>query len=110
MSARSGISVPSVYLDDMSEEAFRKALIHHGDEEHAVVYQINVLQYHLSLQKITGTTRSKFHHMLMVVRVVLCIIHSNAEEESVFSRAKKNLTPQRASLELDRNLLRILSF
>ena len=47
--------------------------------------------------------------MLMVVRVVLCIIHSNAEEESVFSRAKKNLTPQRASLELDRNLLRILS-
>ena len=110
MSARSGISVPSVYLDDMSEKVFRKALIHHGNEEHAVVYRIDVLQYHLSLQKIPGTTRSKFNHMLMVMRVVLCIIHSNAEEESVFSHAKKNLTPQRASLELDRNLLRILSF
>ena len=94
----------------MSERALRKALIRHGDEEHAVAYQIDVLQYHLSLQNIPGTTRSKFHHMQKVVRVVVCIIHSNAEEESVFSRVKKNLTPQGASLELDRNLLSILSF
>ena len=42
--------------------------------------------------------------------MVLRIIHSNAEEESVFSRVKKNLTPQHVSLELDRTLSSILSF
>ena len=42
--------------------------------------------------------------------MMLCIIHSNAEEESVFSCAKKHLMPQHASLELDGTLASILSF
>ena len=40
----------------------------------------------------------------------MCIIHSNAEEESVFSRTRKNLTLQRASLELDGTLASIINF
>lgn len=100
----------SITLDDMSEEALKEAAIRYDDEGQAVVYRIDVLWYHLSIQKIQGTNRSKFHNLFKLVQVVLCIIHSNAEEESVFSRVKKNLTPQRASLELDGTLSSILSF
>ena len=45
-----------------------------------------------------------------LVRVVLCIIHSNAEEELVFLPFKKSVTPQGASLELDGILPSIVSF
>ena len=103
------LSRQSITLDDISEEALKEAVIRHGNEEHAVVYRIDVLWYHLSLQKISGTTRWKFHHLFNLVRVLLRIIHNNAEQESIFSRFKKNVTPQHASLELDRNLLSILS-
>ena len=109
VSARSGISVPSAcHLRWYVRRSVKRSC--HGDEKHAVVYRIEVLWYHLRLQKIPGTSRSKFHYLFNLVRVVLCIIHSNAEEESVFSRVKKNLTPQHVSLELDRTLSSILSF
>ena len=109
VSARSGISVPSAcHLRWYVRRSVKRSC--HGDEEHAVVYRIDVLWYHLRLQKIPGTSRSKFHYLFNLVRVVLCIIHCNAEEESVFSRVKKNLTPQHVSLELDRTLSSILSF
>ena len=60
--------------------------------------------------KIPGTSKSKFENLFKLARVVLCIVHSNAEEESLFSRVKKNLTPQRASLTLDGSLSSIMSF
>ena len=48
--------------------------------------------------------------MFKLARVVLCIIHSDAEEESLFSHVKKNLAPQRASLSLDGSLSSTMSF
>ena len=33
----------SITLDDMSEEALREPVIHQGNEDHAVVYRIDVL-------------------------------------------------------------------
>ena len=82
------ISLRSIILDDTSEKVLKGAAICHGDEEHAVA-----CMYHLSLQKIPGTSLSKFHHLFNFVQVLLCIIHNNAEKESVFSCVKKNLTP-----------------
>ena len=97
-------------LDAMSEETLKEAAIHHGAEEHTVFYWIDVLWYHLLLQKILGTSWSKFHHLLNLVRVVLCIIHSKREKESVFSRVKKNLILRRASSDLDGTFSNIASF
>ena len=39
-----------------------------------------------------------------------CAFHSNTEEKSVFSRIRKNLTPQRAGLELNGTLASITRF
>ena len=60
--------------------------------------------------KVPGRSKSKFQNLFKLARVVLCIVHSNAEEESLFSHVKKNLTPQRASLSLDGLLSSIMSF
>ena len=88
----------------------KEAAIHHSNKEHAVIYRIDVLWYHLSLQKVPRTSRSKFHNLLSLVRVVSCIIHSNAEEESVSLHVRKNLTPQCTSFKLDGTLSSILSY
>ena len=74
------LSLQSITLDDIMKEAFKEAVIRHGDEEYAVVYRIDVLCYHLLLQNITSTSQSKFYHLFNLVRVVLCInpIHSTA--------------------------------
>ena len=79
------------------------------DEGEGVTYRIDVLWYHLYEMKIPGTSKSKFGNLFKLARVVLCIVHSH-EEESLFSRVKKNLTPQRASLTLDGLLSSIMSF
>ena len=50
------LSLQSITLDYKSEEALKEAAIYHGDEEHAVIYRIDVLWYHLSIQKIPGTS------------------------------------------------------
>ena len=50
--------------------------------------------------KIPGTSISKFENLFKLARVVLCIVHSNAE----------NFTPQKASLTLDGSLSSIMSF
>ena len=64
----------------------------------------------MHLKKISGTTKSKFEQLFKLASLLLIIVHSNAEEESVFSRVRKNLTPQRASLGLDGTLSSILAF
>ena len=75
-----------------------------------VTHRINVLWYYLSKDNIPRTNKSKFDKLFKLAKVILCIIYSNAEEESAFSRIRKNLTPQRASLELDGTLGSIINF
>ena len=41
--------------------------------------------------KILGTLKSKFENLFKLAKVVLCIIHSNAEEESLFPHIKNIL-------------------
>ena len=55
------------------------------------------------MMKIPGTNKSKFENLFKLAKMVLSAVHSNAEEESLFSRVRKNLTFQRASLQLDGN-------
>ena len=46
-----------------------------------------------------GTKR--FAKLFEVAMVILCIPHSNAVEESIFSQVKKNKTEARSSIDLD---------
>ena len=57
-----------------------------------------------------GTGRSKCHNLLKLANIILVIVHSNAEEEYLFSRVRKNLASQRASLSVDGTMSSILTF
>ena len=94
----------------MPQHALDEAVIQVDPKSNDKVYRIDVLWYHLFKMNIHETTRSKFCNLFELAKVVLCIIHSNAEEESVFSRVRKNLTPQHASLEIEGTLSSIISF
>ena len=78
----------SVTLDDFGSYVKEEACIRVDDEGQGVIYRIGVLWYHLYEMKIPGTSKSKFENLIKLARVVLYIVHSNAEEESLFSRVK----------------------
>ena len=86
----------SITLDDFNSLVKEEACTGVDDEGEGVTYRINVLWYHLYEMKIPGTSKSKFENLFKLARVVLCIVHSNAEEELLLSTVNKNLTPQRA--------------
>ena len=104
------LCLQSLQLDDFTSQAKEEATIRVDEDGDSVTYRIDVLWYHLFLMKIPGSNRSKFHNLFKLVKVILVIIHSNAEEESLFSKVRKNLTAQRASLSLDGTLSSIISF
>ena len=54
--------------------------------------------------KLPGLSRSKFQNFFLLANVVLSIAHTSAEEESLFSRVRKNLNAQRTSIVLDGTL------
>ena len=47
---------------------------------------------------IPGTSRRKSINLFKLLKVMVCIIYSNAEEISVFSRIRKSLRPQCVSI------------
>ena len=104
------IYLQSISLEDFCDAMKDEAAIRVDDEGRNVVYRIDVLWFHLHEMKIAGTNCSKFSNLFKLVRIVLSIVHSNAEEESLFSQVRKNLTAQRASLSLDGTLSSIMAF
>ena len=104
------ILLQSITLEDFSEAALSEASIRVDGDGQTVTYRIEVLWYYLYMMKVAGTNRSKFENLFKMAKVVLAIVHSNADEESMFSHIRKNLTPQRASLNLDGTLSSIVSF
>ena len=94
----------------MPQHALVEAVVRVDPKDDDKIYRIDVLWYHLFKMNIPGTTRSKFRNLFELAKVVLCIIHSNAEEGSDLLRVCKNLTPQRASLEIEGTLSSIISF
>ena len=100
----------SITLDDLPNDVLEEAAIRTDADGNNITYRIDVLWYYFSKDNIPGTNKSQFDNLFQLAKVILCIIHSNAEEESVSSRIRKNLTPQRASLELDGTLVTIINF
>ena len=100
----------SMDISDFSKEAVNEATIRIDDDRNSKVYRIGMLWYHLFNMKMPGLQTSKFKIMFSLAQVILSIVHSNAEEETLFSRVRKNLTAQRESLALDDTLSSIMTF
>ena len=88
----------SITLDDLPNDVLEEVAICTDADGNNITYRIDVLWYYLSKDNIPGTKKSKFDNLFKLAKVILCTIHSNAEEEPVFSRVRKSLTPQCANL------------
>lgn len=97
----------TITIDAFDSYGKAEAIIRVDKNDTKETFRIDILWYYLYEMKIPGTSKSKFENLFKLIKVVLCIIHSNAEEQSLFS-CKKNLTPQRTSLSLDETLSSII--
>ena len=93
----------STFYDYVKDEA----TIRSSRNEKIVLYRIYTLWYYLYQMKVPGMGKSKFDPRFKLAKVILIIVHNNTEEESLFSRVKKNL-PQRASLSLHGTLSSVM--
>lgn len=59
--------------------------------------------------KCCDSSNVRFPRLLQVAKSVLVIPHSNASEEPIFSMVRKNKTPFRPSLGIDKTLLSLLT-
>ena len=71
-------------------------------------YRMDVIWQYLSNLKCSDG-RDRLNRLSKVAKLVLVIPHSNAGEERVFSMVKKNKTPFRPSLSLDKTLSGLLT-
>ena len=81
----------SITLDDLPNDILQEAAIRADTDVNNITYRIDVLWYYLSKENIPRTNKSKFDNLIKLAKVILSIIHSNAEEESVFSRIRKRI-------------------
>ena len=100
----------TISLDDFEDHVREQAAIRANQTGEAVRYRIDILWYYLNELKVPGTQKPKFGQLFKLAKVVLTIVHSNAEEESLFSRVRQNVTPQRANLSIDCTLSSIIAF
>ena len=100
----------TISLDDFEDHVREQAAIRADQSGEAVRYRIDILWYYLNEFKVPGTQKPKCGQLFKLAKAVLTIVHSNAEEGSLFSRVRKNMTPLRASLSLDGTLSSIIAF
>ena len=81
----------SITLDDFPNNVLEEAAICTGADGNNITYYTDVLWYYFSKDKIPSTNKSKFDNLFKLAKVILCIIRSIAEEESVFSKIRKLL-------------------
>ena len=76
---------PLYTLQDFDDSQLSKAIIKTDEDRDVKTDRIDFLWYHLFMKKIAGSSKSKFDNLLKLAKVVFSIVHSNAEEESLFS-------------------------
>lgn len=78
------------------------------EDDRNVHYHLDAIWQHLSTMK-GGDGRLLFKRLSQIAKLVLVIPHSNAAEERVFSMVRKNKTPFRPNLGLDKTLPSLLT-
>ena len=94
--------------EDIPQMVWQKALVVNDDEEDHRHYRMDVIWHNIAAIK-SADGRLKFKILSKIAKLVLCIAHSNAGEERVFSMIRKNKTPFRPNLALDKTLPSLLS-
>ena len=97
----------NVFPPSVLEEATIKV---DKEDDSQKVYQIDVLWWYLHELRIPGTSISRFKHLFKLAKLLLTVVHSNAVEELLFSRVRRNVTAYRSSLSLDGSLSSIITF
>ena len=90
---------------DIPDEVWEEAKV---NEDEDVYNRVDVLWSHLCKMQKIGSSQPMFLRLAQVVKVVMVIPHSNASEERILSMVRKNKTPFRPSLGLDRTLPSII--
>lgn len=93
---------------DIPQTIWDKAKVRPTEEGEDAHYRMDVIWHYLSTLK-SGDGRLRFTRLSKVAMLILTIPHSNAEEERVFSMVRKNKTPFRSSLGLDKTLPGLLT-
>ena len=81
----------SITLDDFSKDLLDEAASRTNVVDNNVTYFVETLCYHLFKDNIPGTSKRKFDKLFKLANLLLCIIHSKAEEP-VLSIIRRNLT------------------
>ena len=74
----------SIALQGFNDSQLSEATIKTDEDWDA--NRIDILWFHLSMKKITGTSKSKFENLFKSIKAAFSVVHSNAEEESLFSK------------------------
>ena len=91
--------------EDVPQTVWDKAKVEEDGDNH---YRMDVLWHYFSTLT-SGDGRQRFKRLSKIAMLVLTIPHSNADEERVFSMVRKNKTPFRPSLGLDKTLPSLLT-
>lgn len=83
-------------------------LASNDDDDEDKFYRIDVVWHYLSGLKLSDGTK-RFKRLSQVAMLALTVPHSNAGEERVFSMVRKNKTPFRPSLGLEKTLPSLLT-
>lgn len=94
--------------EDIPQTIWDKAKVEPFKEDGDTYNRMDVLWHYFSTLK-SGDGRQRFKRLSKIAMLVLTIPHSNADEERVFSMVRKNKTPFRPSLGLDKTLPSLLT-
>ena len=94
--------------EDIPASVWEEALVVTAEDESDRHYRMDVVWHYLALVKCADGNQ-KFRRISKIAKLVLCIAHSNAGEERVFSMVRKNKTPFRPNLALDKTLPSLLT-
>jgi len=94
--------------EDIPAHVWNDARIDPCEEGGNVHYRMDTLWHYLSTLK-SGDGYQRFMKLCRIAKLVLVIPHSNVGEERVFSMVRKNKTPFRPSLSLDKTLPSLLT-
>ena len=92
---------------EIPSRIWKDALIETRDTE--AYHRIDILWGFIGtmINEVTGKPRFKF--LSRIAKLVLCLPHSNADEERVFSHVQLNKTPHRDSMDINCTLSSILT-
>jgi len=97
-----------LHQEDIPTSVWEEALVVTAEDEVDRHYRMDVIWHYIASMR-CADGNLKFGRLSKIAKLVLCIAHSNAGEERVFSMIRKNKTPFRPNLALDKTLPSLLT-